>query len=266
MFDEIPIALKTTHADSELLKRLKWFLEQPGCNWVLTRSGEEGLPELKITRRGVLLIMGDERLSFHPNMALIRLMNLQRGGTDRYLEATQLKAGDTLVDATLGLGTDALIGAWAIGKMGSVLALEQSPILAALVRDGLSHMTEIIPNPKNVHKQNSWAALVQASRQIEVRWGDHRKSLANIPSNSVDVVYFDPMFRNTLEQSDSIQLLHRWSDHSPLDREAVLEACRIARHRVVLKERKNSPEFRRLGFKILLGGRYSSIDYGVILV
>ncbi|TGE31261.1 class I SAM-dependent methyltransferase [Desulfosporosinus sp. Sb-LF] len=266
MFDKIPILLKTTHSDTELLKRLEWFLEQPGCTWILTQSGEEKLPELTISRRGVCLSIGSERLSFHPSMALIRLINLQRGGTDRYLEATQLNAGDSLIDATLGLGTDALIGAWAVGNMGSVLALEQSPVLAALVRDGLNHFSEIIHNPKNVDKQNSWAALVEASRQIQVHWGDHGKILANIPSNSVDVVYFDPMFRHTLEQSGSIQPLHQWSDHSPLHHEAVIEACRIARHRVVLKERKNSTEFRRLGFETLLGGRYSPIDYGVILV
>ena len=199
-------------------------------------------------------------------MALIRLINLLRGGSDRYLEATQLKAGDSIVDATLGLGTDALISAWAVGDKGNVLALEQSPILAALVCDGLSHFSEIIPKAKNKDKQDTWAALKQASQQIEVRLGEHRDYLSHIPSRSVDVVYFDPMFRHTCEQSDSIQPLHRWSDHRPLDHEAVIEACRIARQRVVLKERKNSSEFRRLGFDILLGGQYSPVDYGVILL
>lgn len=266
MFNEIPILIKTTHSDSDLQRRLDWFLQQPGCNWSFERSGEEELPELTITRRGVFLTNGTERLSFHPSMALIRLINLLRGGSDRFLEATQLKPGNYLVDATLGLGTDALIGAWAVGEEGRVLAIEQSPILAALAHDGLSHFAEIIPKAKNRDKQDTWAALARASRQIEVRWGEHREFLCLIPSNSVDVVYFDPMFRHTCKQSDSIQPLHRWSDHSPLDVIAVLEACRIARHRVVLKERKNSSEFRRLGFDILLGGQYSPVDYGVILV
>ena len=74
------------------------------------------------------------------------------------------------------------------------------------------------------------------------------------------------MFRNTCKQSDSVVPLHRWSDHNPLDHQVVLEACRVARNRVVLKERKESMEFRRLGFDILLGGRYSPVNYGVILV
>ena len=266
MLNEIPILIKTTHSDSDLQKRLDWFLQQQGCNWIFSRSSEEELPELTITRSGVFLTNGIERLSFHPSMALIRLINLLRGGSDRFLEATQLKPGDFLVDATLGLGTDALIGAWAVGEKGNVLALEQSPILAALVQDGLMHFTDIIPKAKNRDKQDTWAALARASRQIEVRWGAHLEFLGLIPSNSVDVVYFDPMFRHTCEQSHSIQPLHRWSDHRPLDHKAVLEACRIARQRVVLKERKNSSEFQRLGFEILLGGRYSPVDYGVILV
>ena len=266
MLNEKPILIKLSQTDLELLKRLAWFQQQPGCNWAITRSGEGDSPELTITRHGVFLKNGEQQLSFHPSMALIRLINLLRGGSDRYLEATQLKAGDSLIDATLGLGTDALIGAWAVGEKGSVLAIEQSPILAAFVHDGLNHFTEIIPNAINKDKQDAWAALARASRRIEVRWGEHHEYLKHIPSRSVNVVYFDPMFRHTCKQSDSILPLHRWSDHNPLDHEAVLEACRVARNRVVLKERKNSSEFRRLGFDILLGGRYSSVDYGVILV
>jgi len=266
ILNDIPILIKTTHSDSELQERLQWFRQQPGCTWMLSRSGEEELPELTITRRGVFLTHETERLSFHVSMAIIRLMNILRGGADRYLAATQLKSGDSLVDATLGLGTDALIGAWAVGAKGKVLAIEQSPILAAIVQDGLNHFKEIIPKANNKDKRDTWVALAQASRTIEVRWGEHCEYLSSIPSRSVDVVYFDPMFRQTRKQSDSIQPLHRWSDHSPLDPKAVLEACRIARHRVVLKERKNSSEFQRLGFEILLGSQYSPVDYGVILV
>lgn len=266
MASEITIYIKTTHTDLKLKKKLDWFLKQPGCNWTITQSGEGELTELAITRRGVFLRNGKEQLSFHPSMAIIRLLNLLRGGSDRYLEATQLKSGDSLIDATLGFGSDALIGAWAVGETGSVLAMEQSAILAAFVHDGLNHFNEIIPNVKYQEKRDVWAALEKASRRIDIRWGEHLVYLKQIPSRSVDVVYFDPMFRHTCKQSASILPLHQWSDHSPLKREAIYEACRIARKRVVLKERKNSSEFQRLDFKILLGGQYSSVDYGVILV
>lgn len=266
MVRDNPILIKITHCDSYLQKRYDWFNQQPGCDWTLTPSGEGDVPELTISRQGVFLKHRGEILSFHPSMALIRLINLLRGGSDRYLEATQLKDGDSLIDATLGIGTDALIGAWAVGETGNILALEQSPILAAIVKDGLNHFTELVPKAKNKDKQAAWDALTNAAQRIEVRWGEHLASLRHIPTRSVDVVYFDPMFRDTLKQSDSILPLHQWSDHNPIDQAAIFEACRIARNRVVLKERKNSLEFRRLGFDILLGGRYSPVDYGVILV
>lgn len=259
-----PIYLNIRHTDSEVKKRFEWFLQQPGCTWTSERSGEEGQSELKISRQGVLLTNGQEQLSFHPSMALIRMVNLLNGETDRYLDATQLKQGDSLIDATLGLGSDALIGAWAVGDEGNVLAFEQSPILAAFVQDGLLHFDKLIPNCKNKSKQDTWNALNQASRRICVNQGEHGFLLSRIPSRSVDVVYFDPMFRQTCSQSDSIQPLHIWSDHSPITNDVIKEACRVSRQRVVLKERKNSSEFQRLGFKILNGGRYSPVDYGVI--
>jgi 16S rRNA (guanine1516-N2)-methyltransferase len=264
--NQIPHFIKTTHHDIELQKRLNWFLQQPGCNWTLARSEKEILPELTISRQGVSLNYGTNRLAFHPSMALIRLINLLRGESDRFLEATQLKPGDFLIDATLGLGTDALVGAWAVGEKGKVLAVEKSPILAALVKDGLNHFSEIIePSPKR-DKLEAWAKLAQAARRIEISRGEHIEYFNQFPSCSVDVVYFDPMFRQTYERSHSIQPLHFWSDHAPLSPAAVREACRIARQRVVLKERKDSSEFRRLGFAVIEGGRYSSVDYGVILV
>ena len=58
MLNEKPILIKITHSDSELLKRLAWFHQQPGCNWTMTRSEEGDLPELTITRHGVLLKNG----------------------------------------------------------------------------------------------------------------------------------------------------------------------------------------------------------------
>lgn len=268
MLNEIsdPIFIKTTHSDVELNNRLDWFLRQPGCRWCITQSGEDDHPQLTITRRGVFLSKGTEKLSFHPSMALIRLINLLRGESDRYLEATQLKAGGSLVDATLGLGTDALIGAWAVGEEGRVVAIEKSPILAAMVQDGLNHFQEKMVNSISGEKRTVWDILARVSQQIKVIWADNRNYFSNLPDRSVDVVYFDPMFRQTYKHSHSIQPLHRWSDHSSIDPETVKEACRIARHRVVLKERKSSSEFQRLGFEILPRGQYSAIDYGVILV
>lgn len=171
-----------------------------------------------------------------------------------------------MLDATLGLGSDALIAAMAVGDPGTVLGLETSPLIAAVIKDGLNHLTPNSFRATTKHKKEAWASLIRAAGRIEVRWADHNDYLHESPAKSVDVVYFDPMFRRTCYASDSMQTLHQWSEHSALAAEIIPEACRVARKRVVIKERKNSAEFKRLGFEVIPGGRYSSVDYGVILL
>lgn len=263
------IAIRTTHPDPKLEEKLAWFLQQPGCVWQTSMQSEDenALPLLNITRRGVFLHDGRENLQFHPNMALLRLMTILKGESDRYLLATGLKPGDSLLDLTLGLGGDALVGAWAVGTRGRVRGVELSPVISTLVKDGLQGLAAApLPQSGNPAKKKAWEALAQAAERIEVIWADHYSYLCRQPSASVDVIYFDPMFRSTREQSASIKPLHGWSDHSPLRKKVIKEARRVARRCLVLKERKGSSEFLRLGFEIIAGGRYSQVDYGLIQV
>ncbi|MBQ1913638.1 MAG: protein-L-IsoD(D-D) O-methyltransferase, partial [Selenomonadaceae bacterium] len=83
------------------------------------------------------------------------------------------------------------------------------------------------------------------------------------PDKSFDVVYFDPMFRHPLMESENLNPLRAVADHRPVSLEAISEAKRVARHRVVLKENSRSLEFARLGFTKMAGGQYSKIRYGV---
>ena len=108
--------------------------------------------------------------------------------------------------------------------------------------------------------------LYAAMRRINVVNEDYLDYLRQQPDNSVDVVYFDPMFRKPLTASSSISPLRGVADHRPLSVEAVTEACRVARLRVVMKEASGSGEFARLGFHRLVGGKYSKVHYGVIAV
>jgi len=263
-----PVRIKVTQDDPALSARLAWFLAQPGCDWVLSPARTEGSDELSVLRispQGVVLQAGEEIFRFHPSMALLRLMNIQRGETDRYLAASGLKDGDTLYDLTLGLGTDALVSAWAVGTDGHVVGVEKSAIIAAIVRDGLNHLGKApVPVASNPNKRAAWLELKRVAPRIEVVWSDHLQFLATKPSRAADVVYFDPMFRRTRMQSSSIRPLHRWSEHQTVTELAVAEACRVAKRRVVLKERKGSPLFAALGFEIWPGGKYSQVDYGVI--
>lgn len=263
----IPIVIRTTHSTPELTARLEWFLAQPGCKWERTsrKQFSPHIPMLTISKSGVTLSHSDERVSFHPSMALLRLMNIQRGEVDRYLQATSLQQGDTLLDLTLGLGTDALVGAYAVGDGGHVIGVEDSAILAALVRDGLITLGKgCVPRVMNETKQQAWQELAQAAGRIKVFWGEHLDFLREQTAQSADVVYFDPMFRIGREESSSIKPLRVLAERQALAENAILEARRVARRRIVLKERKASAEFARLGFKIFPGGRYSQVDYGII--
>lgn len=267
MTDLIKIAFKLSHYDTKLIEKLSWFQKQPGILWQewAPDNTRDKLPVLNITRNDIFLSEKGERFFFHPSMALLRLINIQRGQTDRYLEATALKSGDSLLDLTLGLGTDALIGAWAVGKEGKVTGIEQSAIITALIKDGLRSLAENpLPKVANVEKRKAWEELAQAARRINVIWQEHGDFLRTQPAHCIDVIYFDPMFRRTQEKSSSIQPLHLFSDHRALTVEAIIEAYRVARKRIILKERKNSPEFARLGFRIMSSGKYSQVDYGII--
>lgn len=270
--EESKVILKITRPDDpDLQEKAAWFAQQLGVNAHIVHKPQSesqpqsDIPILHITRKGTYLLTGEESLAFHPSMALLRIIQILRGEEDRFLKAVAIEEGDTFFDGTLGLGTDALIAAFQVGEKGQVIGVEHSPILAALVKDGLANLAQgKFPNVGNPDKRKAWLKLGEASSRINVQWGDHYKILAQMPSNSVDVIYFDPMFRRTREESASIRPLQEVSYQEPLSEITIQEAKRVARKRIVLKERKYSREFERLGFTIGDGGKYSHIDYGII--
>ncbi|HHV65053.1 MAG TPA: class I SAM-dependent methyltransferase [Peptococcaceae bacterium] len=222
-------------------------------------------PLLRITKNGFCVEHNGQTLFFHPSMALLRMINIKRGIGDRFLEATALAEGDILLDATLGLGSDALIASWAVGEKGKIIALENSLLIFLLVKEGLERLTkQPLPKAKSKEKEEAWLELARASSRIDARYADHKDYLQTLPDSSVDVIYFDPMFRITVNSSSAIKPLKALSCPEPLSPETIKEACRVARKRIVLKERRHGSEFSRLGFKELEGSKYSSIGFGII--
>jgi hypothetical protein len=193
---------------------------------------------------------------------LLRLLGVLRGESDRFLQAASLQKGGKCIDATMGLATDTLMAAWRVGEGGTVQALETSPLIAALTKEGLENMAWSMPPSVRGLKGESWKQLIQASRRIEILLCDHEDFLRAQKSASVDLVYFDPMFRQTRGQSAALRSFKPWTCQDALSEEAVMEACRVAK-RVVLKERNGSGEFERLGFTVVAGGRYSPVAFGV---
>lgn len=248
--------------NEELEAKAKAVAQQLGARYV--RRGGAGMDKLKrqhgcdtavvIKKDQILLDLAHGEMFFHPNMAQVRIKRLRCGGTDNMLDAMNLERGMSVLDCTLGFGADAIVAAYGVGESGRVVGLEHSPLIALVTADGLKHYL-----PSNYDVKS-------AMDKIEVVNQDYMEYLKKLPSDSFDVVYFDPMFRYPLTDSANINPLREIADGDPVSLEAVAEAKRVARHRVVLKENSRSLEFARLGFEKICGGRYAPIHYGVIEV
>ena len=139
-----------------------------------------------------------------------------------------------------------------MGEAGTVTALESNPLIAAVIADGLAHATG---DNYDMHA---------AMRRVIVHNTDALAFLQAAVDDSYDVVYFDPMFRRPLHESAGMNALRSIADMRALTEETIVEARRVARRRVVMKERRESAEFERLGFTRFMGGKYSRIAYAVM--
>lgn len=193
----------------------------------------------------------DEPFFFHPSSAQVRLKRMLHGHPDGLLAAAEAALGDTVLDCTAGLGSESILFAYAVGPAGSVTALESEPLVALLVEEGLKTYC------------SGLELLDNAMRRVSLVQADHVPYLQSLPDRSVDVVYFDPMFRQSIDETSAIAPLKGIANHNPLTAHAVAEACRVARRKVLLKEHRESGEHERLGFRMILRPN-TKIAYGVI--
>ncbi|WP_158282203.1 class I SAM-dependent methyltransferase [Salipaludibacillus keqinensis] len=180
----------------------------------------------------------DEPFFFHPNGAMFRAKRWHRNGDDPLVHACKIERGDTVVDATLGLASDAQLASMAVGKGGQVIGLESSPVVAQLVKEGLKTY------------ESHFSPLDQAMRRIEVVCTDHLKWLRTQPHDSVDIIYFDPMFQEKVNTSDGVKSLRYLSNNNSLMEETMEQAKKVARKRIVLKDHFRSHLFQQLGFTV----------------
>ncbi|MCR6111033.1 class I SAM-dependent methyltransferase [Bacillus sp. A301a_S52] len=180
----------------------------------------------------------DDPLFFHPNSAMFRAKYWMKHGSDSLIDACDLKKGDLVVDATLGLGADAQLASMAVGPSGKVIALEASEVISLIVKEGFSSYA------------SSFKPLDDAMRRITVLYCSHLEWLLKQPDNSVDVIYFDPMFEYKVHDAAGISPLRTYANYEPLTHSAIREAVRVARKRVVLKDHFRSERFDAFGFNV----------------
>ncbi|HCF48673.1 MAG TPA: hypothetical protein DER60_00205 [Syntrophomonas sp.] len=198
-----------------------------------------------------VLHIGEDKLFFHPSMAKVRLSAYRRKDQpDPLIEAARVKPGDLILDCTMGLGADSIVLAYF--AQGQVTALESSPAIAYTIKWGMRLYDSRMP----------W--LDEAVHRIKVQAIDHLCYLQSLPDKSFDLVYFDPMFRKPLLKSETLSPIRMLGDSLPLSEQAISEAGRVARKRVLLKERAGSPEFSRLGFDQVVGSVHNQVHFGII--
>lgn len=185
------------------------------------------------------LVVTDDRLSLHGP----REMGL--GGVSVDFTGLDLRPGNlsrkqplgraigakarTVIDATAGMGGDALL----LACMGyEVLAIERSPIIAALLEDGLR---------RGEADERIMAALGGRLRMVH---GDARQVLL-AGEVKADVVYVDPMFppkrRASALPKKEIQLLRLVVGDDPDAAQLMAAARQAATQRVVVKRPTHAP-------------------------
>ena len=257
----------TSHKpDAVLRARAERFASELGCD--VAGRHAEGMPvvfarypeaqKALIVQSGRLLLVNRAGVEvfFHPNLGAMRLRNVLRGQPDYLLEAMQLQPGESVLDCTLGYAGEATLCAHAVGDSGEVHGIEGSPEWGIVVREGL----QVFETDK--------AALNQAMRRVKVvHLGHHLEFLKACPDKHYDVVYFDPFFDVPVDLTEEMLVpLKAFGDHSPLTQEALTEARRIARRRVVVKAARWSEQLAGFGITELVGAKSRRVVYGVLSV
>ena len=208
------------------------------------------------------LVVGKERIElfekgstqpffFHPNSAMFRIKRLLQGGHDPFADIAQLSKGMTVLDCTLGLSSDAIVASFLVGEEGKVIGIEGQKYLAFIVQKGLQTW------------DSSLESMNGAMERIEVVHSSSLDYLKNQPNESVDCVYFDPMFEESVLESDGIKALGQFAVYDDLTEELLQEANRVAKTRIILKDHYKSTRFEKYGFQVVRR-KTSKFHFGVI--
>jgi hypothetical protein len=176
---------------------------------------------------------------FHPNSAMFRIKRLMNKEHDPFADASCLTEGMSFLDCTLGLASDSIVASYLVGKTGKVVGVEGQPFLAYLIKIGLCKW------------DSGLSVMNEAMKRIHVVNENALHVLKSLPNESFDCVYFDPMFEESVLESDGIKALGQFALYDELHKETVREALRVTRQRVVLKDHYKSSRFEKFGFQVL---------------
>lgn len=204
---------------------------------------------LVLRRDGVVLLDAHGSARWSAGMADLRIRRLDEGvpQSDHVLLTGEIRAGDAVLDCTLGRGHDALVLARAVGPSGKVVAIEKSLPLFAWTSAGLARR-----EPRS------------SACAIECLHGDAREVLHTLPSRSFDCVFFDPMFTKRAHYEAGFASVRRHAEMAALDSQLLALARRVARRWVVVKTAPQSTDLLRLGITPMPFKRNAELRFGRI--
>lgn len=154
-------------------------------------------------------------IRFHAGMAYQRIKRLSRGMADPLVQASGLRVGQRVLDATLGFGQDALVAAAVVGAAGSVTGLEASRVLSAFADAGLAGCA--LPPGTDL----------DVTKVVDVVHAEATAWLA-ATRDRFDVALLDPMFPQPKRAHPSFAMLRRHALPQPLTDALLTAALRRA--------------------------------------
>ncbi len=188
---------------------------------------------------------------YHPGLALPRIKAMMQGQDDKLMRVAGITPGDVVIDATAGLCSDAVVFSYAVGDLGRCLAFEASQPLALVVAHGLQTYQGVPDEVKD------------AMRRVELLHARFEDALQMMPDRSVDVVYLDPMFEQTIKRSSAMAMLKPFAVPPTSESPDLFHPMRIARKKVVIKIRRHTPYVHQLKDVTIAAGS-GSTTYAIL--
>lgn len=216
----------------------------PRCKLSLAKCLERFGPFYLLYKDRLSFINADaSELTFHPDTAALRIK-----APHDALVSLLGKSPKTILDTTMGLASDSLVMA-AVGNQ--VIALESQDVIFQVVSRGLaSYQTD--------DKQ-----LEKAMRSIKAIKSDSLSFLKAQADNSFDIIYADPMFSETIKESENLEAIKPLANGSRLTEEWLNEAKRVAREKIIIKAHFRDTVFEELGFERQVRPN-QKLHYGVL--
>ncbi len=189
---------------------------------------------------------------FHLGTAVLRIKNLQEGNSDRLCSLLPDDCHD-LLDCTFGHGGDATVLSYYLKDKGKITSLEKSRVLYEIGKSGIEKFAD-----KN-------ETITEGLRKISLLHVDFREYLEKAENRSFDVIYFDTMFKHPVKREmNNVESFRHIAHYDELTKETLIEAMRVARKRIIIKERPFSKIFRSGLFTEIYNKKGQSTAYGVI--